>query len=73
MGKQAIKPIKQGIRAFKRPRFFKGKSGVLMMEANPYEEGSQEYKEWEFGFTKAFNWNLEDKKKQVQHGDRTRS
>jgi hypothetical protein len=49
-----MKPFFEGQRAFRNPRFYKGKNGKLILEANPYKEDTKDYKDWEYGFQKAY-------------------
>jgi hypothetical protein len=43
-----MKPFNEGIKAFKEGRL-----------GNPYRENTKEYRDWEFGFNKAYFSNLE--------------
>jgi hypothetical protein len=51
-----MKPFHEGQRAFKNPRFYRGKQGNLLLEENPYKENTKDYRDWEYGFqTNYFN------------------
>ena len=43
-----MKPFNEGIKAFKEGRL-----------GNPYRENTKDYRDWEFGFNKAYFSNLE--------------
>jgi len=43
-----MKPFNEGIKAFKEGRL-----------GNPYKENTKDYRDWEFGFNKAYFANLE--------------
>ena len=43
-----MKPFNEGIKAFKEGRL-----------GNPYRENTKDYRDWEFGFNKAYFANLE--------------
>lgn len=53
-----MKPFHEGQRAFRKPNFRQTKRGYIL-EGNPYEEDTKDYRDWEFGFSKAFYDNLE--------------
>ena len=50
-----MKPFNEGIKAFKEGRL-----------GNPYKENTKDYRDWEFGFNKAYFSNLERVKDREQ-------
>lgn len=48
----------EGMRAFNKPRFKRTKKGYLL-EENPYEEDTKDYRDFEFGYNKAYYANLD--------------
>jgi hypothetical protein len=54
-----MKPFHQGQRDFKYPKFRKTKKGYIL-EGNPYEENTKDYRDYEFGYNKAFYNNLDN-------------
>lgn len=49
-----MKPFFEGKKAFSNPRFYRGLNGKLLIEANPYEEGTKKYQDWETGYNEAY-------------------
>lgn len=56
--------FKAGMRAFRKP-VKEGKHWFI--QSNPHPEGTTKYKEWELGFSKAYQQNLERVKKHEQN------
>jgi len=52
-----MKPFEEGLRAFKR--------GDLV---NPYNQDTSRYRDWQFGFDRAYFENLERVKEKEQNG-----
>ena len=58
-----MNPIKQGMKAFNRCQK-QGKHYFFV--SNPFPEGTPKYREFEFGYSKAYFGNLEKVKKREQ-------
>ena len=54
-----MKPFNQGYKAFKEGRL-----------GNPYKQDTKDYRDWEFGFNKAYFQNLDRVKAREQSGGR---
>lgn len=52
-----MKPFHAGRTSFRKPKLTV-KDGHTVLKGNPYEEGTKDYRDWEFGWNKAFNENL---------------
>ena len=68
-----MKPFHEGQRAFKNPRFYRGKTGNLLLEGNPYKENTKDYRDWEYGFQTNYYNNLGEGSQGVQEAKRSSS
>jgi hypothetical protein len=66
-----MKPFHEGQRAFKNPRFYKGKTGALLLEPNPYKENTKDHRDYEYGFQTAYYDNLGEGSQGVSQKEKT--
>lgn len=52
-----MKPFHQGRKAFTKPKFTTI-NGFKVLKGNPYDEGTKDHRDWEFGYSKAYYENL---------------
>jgi hypothetical protein len=66
-----LKPFFEGQRAFRTPRFYKGKLGYLLLEGNPYKEDTKDHKDWEYGFQTAYYDKAGTRSKEVPQKEKS--
>ena len=54
-----MKPFYAGRKAFYMPTFKKTEKGFIL-NGNPHKENTKDYRDWEFGYNKAYYENLEE-------------